>query len=284
MYLRTLGLLILTILIGCGNDASKGRIIDNDPTRTTPGATPDATGINSYIFRSKNTDIISAGSEITQILNNTLPANYRTIPSMETDDEKSATIVTTLGRPNVVCGDTTTATTINTRITDCGAKNGTLAVWDARANGTSGEGNWLLVKVTTDQKEIWLDTRTGLVWSDVVTSGNWCQASGNIQSPTPSATIDCNTLSSGISVCANLDTLNGNIKWRLPTRNDYLQADLDGARAVLKPVPTGLWTATMESGVQGRTNAWVYELSSGTLSGQKVDNVLDIRCVGAPVR
>ncbi|MBS2075228.1 hypothetical protein, partial [Klebsiella pneumoniae] len=86
------------------------------------------------------------------------PQRYIQIPDMSLDDEgtNNANIVTrtSLGRPTVACGNTADVTIAN-RITDCEAKNGANARWDGVSNGAAGEGNWRLVALLDNGKEIW---------------------------------------------------------------------------------------------------------------------------------
>jgi hypothetical protein len=166
-----------------------------------------------------------------------------------------------------------------------------LATWDGTNSGASGESIWKLVSRTSSGQETWLDTRTGLVWSDIVKNAsginlfNWCQASGNDQNDTTTEIIDCNELNAGESVCvgASYEGSENQVKWRLPTRNDFLLADINGARFVLKKeTEQGLWTATLKSGVVGRNEAWVYDSQFGILSSGLLSTQRQVRCVGAP--
>ena len=290
--LLTLGL--LTTLVSCNDAASNNKTEPPKVTTTTTTPTLEADQlIRSPIHRTRGASVISYAQETIFVLGNSLPSTYRVIPDMELDDEgtEGVNIATqeALGRPQTVCG-VGTFTNITARISDCFAKNNTTALWSGTQNGASGEGDWQLVAKTDAGKELWYDARTRMVWSDEMvlngqTAFNWCQAAGNDQSATATSTVDCNNLALGISVCANLvmDEIGTQIEWRLPTRNDYLQADLDGLRFVLpSSTVNGYWTATMKANTVGRTEAWKY-FSTGTLATGALNSTASVRCIGAPL-
>lgn len=135
---------------------------------------------------------------------------YREVPLIANDDDgytASTNPVTKLTRPTVgtwggsgsgarvVCGKS--ATSVATKITNCGTNNPNAATWNGVVTGVSGEGSWTLVTVysasladgaTCDATcyEVWRDNRTGLLWSDKLadtvggsTTYNWCHASGS---------------------------------------------------------------------------------------------------------
>lgn len=189
------------------------------------------------------------------------------------------------GRPTEICGEGTNFTGISGRIRDCLAKNPKLAVWNGTVSGAAGETTWQLVTLTSGGKEFWQDLRTGLVWSDNTGLKNWCAASGNKQPSAVGIDIDCSTLGENQNSCAELGVFGTNIVWRLPTRNDFLQADINGARFVFKTSTTsnGYWTATVVGTSAGRSKAWSYNYVDGTLAASEMTNTLQVRCVGAPV-
>jgi hypothetical protein len=292
------GPLLLALFVGC-NDVSPNRKTGtgNTPNVMTPSLEGGAIeGVRSQIIRERGAVILSYTDEISKTLDNSLgDVLYRTIPLMEKDDEGSSKNVITLGtnRPATDCGSGNDAFTgINARIADCLAKNPQTSLWNGTLYGASGEGSWKLVSKTTEQ-ELWLDVTTGMVWSGLmkhpttsVTAFNWCKASGNSQNDTTSETIDCLGLGATESICHNADTGTGTqIKWRLPTRNDFLQADLDGMRFVLKKESTlGTWTATLRAAAVGRSEAWVYSSLEGTLIPGTLSTERQVRCIGVPLR
>lgn len=287
-------LLASTLLLqSCGDDASSGGRRDNNtPTNQTQAAEPEAEGsaISSPMFRVRGKAYLTYAQEIEATINGTLSENSRPVPSILIDDEGkhqgSVLTRTGLGRPSVACGNGRSFTGIEGRIADCATKNGEKATWVGSNEASQGEGTWNLVSRDAANNEIWLDKKTGMVWSDVLkTDVNWCKAAGNTEAPTTPATTDCNALSEEESLCYNNDSMDGignNIAWRLPTRNDYLQADLDGIRFVVKKSAIALWTATINSLSTTRSQAWTYTMTQGTLEVANLDAAKAVRCIGAP--
>lgn len=293
-----IGLALIPFLVSCGEDVSSNR---KKGTPQSERYTPAAEGSNgddnlrSAIHREKGSPVLSYADEIAKTLARDLSVSlYRAIPSMEKDDEgsnKNVTTMTNIGRPSVSCGLGANFAGIDARVTDCFLKNKEKALWEGHRYGASGEGTWKLVSLSADgKKETWFDGRTGMVWSELHEKANWCKASGNTENMTTTELIDCNNLNdttSGEEICINAVTegIGNQIKWRLPTRNDYLQADLNGLRFVLKKEgDPGLWTATMKAKVAGRTDAWVYHSKDGTLTSSNLATELQVRCIGIPVR
>ena len=68
------------------------------------------------------------------------------------------------------------------------------------------------------------------------------------------------------------------ITWRLPTRADYLQADLNGLRFVLPRTDAAVWTATVSG--ENRENAWSIIPKTGELTSVVRSTNLAVRCVG----
>ncbi len=287
--------LCLALLQSCGNDIASGSRKNSGTglSSTTPRATgdapiiiPDTIAVASHMYREKGTMVISYAEEMAKTLANTLPDAYRKIPNILIDDEgKNVTTRDTLGRPSVMCGIGDDFEGVKTRIADCSAKNADRSFWNGNAHGTSGEAVWVLVTRSGTGLETWRDNRTGMIWSDVLSAGsNWCKASGNTQQPTSPATTDCNALAASDSLCAgniSMDGIGPHIVWRLPTRNDYLQADLDGARFVL-PNRGLAWTATINSNIITRNEAWAYRLTNGTLEVSELTSLRQVRCIGVP--
>jgi hypothetical protein len=133
--------------------------------------------------------------------------------------------------------------------------------------------------------EIWMDLRTGMVWSDIITfEGNWCSASGSQLQKADNVGEDCAITGKGQSLCTKYDPVElPKVSWRLPTRHDYLQADIDGIRFVLNKEPnTFFWTATVSSDIKARDKAWTYNMTSGTLVAELMNTNRHVRCIGTP--
>lgn len=291
-------LTFLCFLTACEDVSSNHKQGQNrNPERSTPEIGGEGSGsLRSHLHREKGSPILSSSQEIQKILNGELPdISYRLIPSMEKDDEgslKNTTPVEALGRPAINCGAGDGFPGIDARITDCFQKNGSKALWEGHRYGAAGESTWKLVS-RNNAKEIWFDMRTGLVWSYLMTNEdnsnafNWCMASGNTENNSSDVAVDCNDIGSAESLCANeiLEEVGSQVKWRLPTRNDYLQADINGIRSIVeKEGEAGLWTATLRARSQGRSEAWIYNTQEGLLSAASLSTLHSVRCIGAPVR
>jgi hypothetical protein len=283
-------ILLFSTLIGCGDDIASSSNRRGGLERNNQGATREGQSqlINSHLHRLRaSAPILSYAQEIDLTLSNTLPSGLRRVPLMELDDEGThGKNVVTQSRPTVECGVGEAFTGIDGRINDCNSKNGTNSIWNGYLSGAAGEGSWKLVALTSTGRETWVDLKTGMVWSDVVASGNWCKASGNTQESMIGVDTDCSVIGESDSFCygTNSEGFGNNIQWRLPTRNDYLQADINGLRFVLKQGgSTGFWTATMVSGSLGRGEAWVYNPQQGTLSSGELTSSRQVRCIGIAV-
>jgi hypothetical protein len=283
-------------LISCEDMLSNRKMAQSPEITRSDVGTEGIYALRSHIHREKGTKTLSYADEIQKTLRGDLPASiYRVIPLMEKDDEGSKENVVTvneLGRPDFNCGSGDSFIGIDPRIVDCSEKNGAKALWEGFRYGAAGESTWTLV-MRNNSKEIWLDGRTGMVWSHLIVTAedkkifNWCKASGNDQNNTTIAVLDCNELGIGESLCAGqvFEEIGEKVNWRLPTRNDYLQADINGFRFVfVKEESQGLWTATIRALSDGRKEAWVYESKEGTLSGGVLSSLRHVRCIGAPTR
>lgn len=116
---------------------------------------------------------------------------YREVTSIMKDDDGSAADQNIFPTPpraswgQTQCGVGVTMTTIDLKISDCGAKFGSLSAWDGVTSGNAGQGRWTLVvrKInasTGTMVEVWRDERTMMLWSSLVSESiNWCKASGS---------------------------------------------------------------------------------------------------------
>ncbi len=270
-------LVFITTILSCGDDVGGKRrtLVETD----TPGITTDTFLVPSHLHRSPEVGLLESHAEINEIVAGSLPLSYRTVPLMALDDEGTETrnirSRTWLGRPLFDCGAGPN-TSINSRIDDCSRINGARAAWNY-LNSSSGESIWKLV-AKIGNVEMWIDLRTGHIWSDILETGNWCNASGNSET---GPGVNCQTLGTNPNcVGKSLLGLLG-IKWRLPTRNDFLQADLNGLRFVLKTAGLSFWTATMNSASLNRSEAWTYNQAQGTLEKAALTELRQVRCIGA---
>ncbi|MGK0367152.1 MAG: hypothetical protein ACI9QD_000286 [Thermoproteota archaeon] len=227
-------------------------------------------------------DILSYYHELSLNAEGKMPAYYRTIPEVANDHDGRNQSIT---RPSSFCG--VTQDSIPKKISDCLNKNIHAAYPKGKSFGRAGEGNWKLVTYFEDDPnsstyQVWIDLRTKMLWSDKITASNWCKASGNQETNT----IDCNDIGDNENIC-NTDSLGalskGNldlkVQWRLPTRGDFLQADLNGARSILNSSESDeFWTATPDQ--VATQNAWAIKGKTGVLRSVSRDSSIQIRCIG----
>ncbi len=270
-----------TILVGCNSEVGSSR----NNTYKEPQTPEQEVNTYSGIFRDKGTTQVTYETEITSgaSLN-----NIRTNPDIRFDDDGGDGVNVThrsaLNRPTNECG-LILSETLAQKITDCVNKNGAQATWDGKIHATAGESTWNLVSVvdtTSGLAEIWYDQRTKMVWSAVVAVDvNWCQAAGSDLPLSDTVGHNCSSLSKGQDICGELNLAEApKIRWRLPTRNDYLQADLDGLRFVMKKTTENFWTATVSSDTKARTKAWGYNLASANLMAEEMTELRPVRCIG----
>ncbi len=274
---RLMTIVLFTTIIGCGEDVGGKRrpTIETD----TPNITTDVFLVPSHMHRTMELDLLGSHTEIDEVVAGSLPPGYRAVPLMGLDDEgsdsKNVRTRTSLGRPLTDCG-MGPSSIVSERISECTTLNGTRATWNF-LNSSAGESIWRLV-TKIGNAEIWIDIRTGHIWSDVVGTTNWCNASGNKETGTA---VNCLTLGLNPN-CVGKKILGiPGIIWRLPTRNDYLQADLNGLRFVLKTAGTPFWTATLNSASADRSEAWAYNQAQGTLEKANLAQDRQVRCIGA---
>lgn len=226
-----------------------------------------------------NSDIMSVYQEGLNLRANQYPSFYRDVPMVNLDTDNANIQIT---RPQVKCG--TTGSGIQAKLDDCKAKNTSYSIHMGKTFGNMGEGDWQLVAKTENGSggyEVWMDLRTRLVWSDRLEANNWCKASGNDEDE---AGIDCASNTLDYCTADNLfQEQKGNsetiISWRLPSRNDFLQADINGARNVLPSRNYAYWTATVDS--SNNAKAWTVHGKTGVLeSFTRSSGAPSIRCIG----
>jgi len=250
--------------------------------------------------------------------NQALPAGYRDIPDINKDDDgtNATSPVVKVNRGAWLNTDTcgTNQATLEDRIADCAAHTriGAEATWNGTLKGNAGQGTWKLVTRKDLNKEVWRDEQTGLVWSSVVGTSNWCLGTGNAQS---SDTVLCAHTSNQAayptarSFCSELGTeavpitsenystgvyqnakgglgkiasgTSPSVMWRMPSLYDYKQADIHGIRFVFSDMGDfggQEWTATINA--DGRSGAWLIDTRYDTTGTTNRSFSKRIRCVG----
>jgi hypothetical protein len=270
-----------TILVGCNGEVGSSR----NNKYQAPQKSEEKTTTYSGIFRRQNTTQVTYKTETASgaTMNNLHP-NPDILFDDDGSDGRSVSNRDDLTRPTTPCG-LNPADTLAQKITDCVDKNKDLATWDGKVHATAGESTWNLVSLvdtTSGLTEIWYDQRTQMVWSAIVaTEVNWCQAAGSIEGVSETVGTPCSSLSKGQDTCGDLNLAeNPKIRWRLPTRNDYLQADIDGLRFVVKKTMVNFWTATVSSDVKARNKAWGYNVAAANLMAEEMTVLRPVRCIG----
>lgn len=213
-----------------------------------------------------------------------MPDGYEEVPRQHiADDGLGDSTVVHAVRAITPCGLGPTFKSISERASDCSTLNGANAHWLANENGNAGEGNWRLITRSATGEEVWWDNTSGYLWSDVIqASSDWCKASGNTEGISgDGGVVDCAALGAGISLCqgAVLSQLpTTEVSWRLPTRGDFLQADLNGARFVLPSTNLTYWSATVNGA--HRDEAWGITMMTGILTSDLRSNAHAVRCLG----
>ena len=277
---------LTVLLVSCNEDMASNR----KQNAYRPPLATEPVGVFSGIHRERGSKPITYQSEIGIDSEN---VSIRPIPDIRFDDEggdeKNVTTRTFRVRPDKICGLGVKAT-LKEKIADCLAKNPDKTIWNGTNDAGSAESTWVLVTLAEKDGgsatfEIWMDLRTGMVWSDIITfEGNWCSASGSQLQKADNVGEDCAITGKGQSLCTKYDPVElPKVSWRLPTRHDYLQADIDGIRFVLNKDPnTFFWTATVSSDVKARDKAWTYNMTSGTLVAELMNTNRHVRCIGTP--
>ncbi len=278
---------LFLLLVGCGaadntRDDPNNGAREPEVTRPEVGSEVEFKPLErSMIRRVKGVNRPSYAQVKASLSGTGLPVVYQTTPTPTPTEATPVEMIPTQ-RLSTDCGVSKDDTlTINQRIIDCQSKIGqrSSTTWSAFVNGISGEGNWFLVTYI-DKLKVWQDASTGLLWSDIVKAGTFVEALGR----------DPQDLERDIlSVCSSLDDNRkaalGNlpvkqVKWRLPNREEFLQADINGAKSVLTDSGTNLWTASYHEDNAGDPTAWSIEQKSGILKSTPISESLNIRCIG----
>lgn len=220
--------------------------------------------LTSGLYRVAGSTPMSLNTEKTNYIKDTLPSGY--YPSIEELPEVNYVDYSATYQ---VCGEKESYTNFAALKNSCITRNKDLSMWSATDNGIAGEADWELV-YSKDGNFIWQDTRTELVWSYTLSSAVWSIASGVEDYDTTEQTSYCDEL--------NKITFD-KIKWRLPSREEFLQADIDGARTVLMDQDNNevFWTATPG---EETDESWGIRQSNGVLKSYNRDTPFAVRCVG----
>ncbi|MBD66561.1 MAG: hypothetical protein CME62_15220 [Halobacteriovoraceae bacterium] len=266
--------LLTSILVSCIDAANNSRNKDDGKNvrDTRAGSGDKLAGVKSQFFRNVGKDQLTTNQMIAKIKEDNL-VDYRLIPNPDSDHD----LMVGLQMQNLEnCGMLLTADSIKDRINHCIEKNGDNSTWDGSVQGNSGEGRWQLVYFDKNEDDsspsreaIWQDESTGLLWSHGLGKANWETASGS-------------DVAKEDFICNQIETLPADeVKWALPTRNVFLQADLNGARFVLPDTAEYYWTATKNNRTQ---QAWAIEQSTGKLTSLDEMSQRKVRCVGFPIK
>lgn len=133
---------------------------------------------------------------------------------------------------------------------------------------TSKNGVYQLVKRTETGKEVWRDTATGLLWSDVLT-GRYSHAEALQICQKPDIK----------EVRANL----ASAQFSLPTKMDFEVAEANGLREVLPRISDGwFWTSSVSS--QDSDYAYYFNGYNGRLDDFVRSLNVSVRCVSHGLR
>lgn len=270
--MQKISLFICLILVSCmeaphssqrGTNSAERSQRDSPPPTITPKAQDI---LLSHISRTAGAEQKTLNQVSSGLARNILSSqNLRTIPNPSLDHTGAVIAATT---PTKNCGLKEIFNSINSRINNCSQNNQKTHFWSGQDNGIAGESNWTLVAADVEWEIfIWRDEKTGLVWSHQVAQKNWNEASGF-------------EVSSQDFICGELNIFpSDQIKWRLPTRNDFLQADIDGVAAVSIGFERDqlFWSATSSADL---TKAWAITVSEGRLVEVDKKSLLGVRCVG----
>ncbi len=270
-----IGLVALFLFASCLNAPSNGRDNGSKNSPRTGQNDPCANcaigslgNMKSQMYRTRGTDQLSLENMQKALTESKLPDTYRTVTNRFIDNDSQ---ITPHSQDYEKCGDLENLKSVKAKLNHCFNVNGDKALWVAKTNGIAGESDWRLV--TYDKENgitLWIDTTTNLVWSHILKAQAWDIASG------VAAEEDEKTY------CESLTDLTHNkIHWRLPNRNEFLQADLNGARFVLKDTQNFFWTASSDI---NQSNAWSIDQSSGVLKSVDRNMPLSVRCLGVIIK
>jgi hypothetical protein len=273
-----IGIIALTLFQSCIDAPSNGRKrAGNTPDRTpqkdecTNCVVGSIEVYKSQMYRSRGTEQFTLETLQKAVATGKLPDTYHIITKPEINND---TQIIRHNQSFKICGQSGDHTTIKKRLAHCTKMNPSNYLWSGRVNGISGEGDWqLLAKLDeTSESILWMDKTTNLIWSSLLKPQTWNRASG------------MELEENDQSYCSSLNELSKDqINWRLPNRNEFLQADLNGARFVLTDTDNTFWTASSDSS-DYKNYAWTIRQNTGELVSVDKNMPHEVRCVGVIIK
>ncbi len=269
-HMTFLVLMAITIT-ACIEAPSNGRKEDKDPDNNREPEVnpqvPTTVALESQMFRDPGKSQLSYDDIIQLTIKDELPIGY--YPTPKPDQVYEGDIKPTT-KQYKTCGTGDQLNSIEARINSCRNAHQenseeSAAYWSAEKSGIAGEADWELAYYDSSTgSELWKNKRTDLVWSHTIGVFDWNEASGYESKENK-------------SICESLNAITGeHLKWRLPNRNEFLMADISGARAVLADTDKTYWTA---STIEGDMKVSILQ-SKGTLGQVDKDVKLNVRCIG----
>jgi hypothetical protein len=292
MYKMLQNIVILSTLIACGaaengqgrsgaeNGNGNERVQRNFDSEKMPAQMRD------QMFRSRGAVQYTYANAASLLAQKKLPATHRLIPNLLQDNDNNVIMPNLLPNPSISCGNENDENvSILARIKKCrDIQVDELALkWLGKTQGISGEGDWQLIVNSSFiennknvNKQVWHDISTNHLWSDVLVDYSWFEASGvdsNFEDRPCQAKSDAPRHELGRIPPAI-------VNWRLPNRNEFLQADLNGSRFVLPNKDQFVWTASYA----GNNQAWAINVATGELALRSAYDKLPVRCLGVIVK
>jgi hypothetical protein len=241
---------------------------DNSPPRTEEDTTPPVAKffneiLPSLMYRDHQEKQLSYFAIKNAMIKKTLSDRFHSkTPDSQNDHDQRITLASTTFKD---CGHLDTYKTIASKIANCEKVNNLSYFWNGDKNGISGEGYWRLIQSEGTKVRFWQDDRTKLIWSHNIGTATWNLASGQEEN---------------LNACLALNTFSQDqISWRLPNRNEFLQADINGARFVLDQTRvSGYWTASI--GTESANQAWMIVQNTGVLALTNINSKHNVRCIG----
>ena len=249
------------------NDESRGGNNANNNLEVSYLSTDHLTNLNSLVYKKPEGTSQTYKSLNESLKEGTINPNILLIPDPEYANDNSIT------KPQNItqnCGYSSPEdfNSIQERIEDCKSKNPSTFQWNGELKGNSGESKWSLVYKAGSSK-FWIDSNTGLIWSNPSSKTDWNKASGF-------------SVTDEEYICSSFkfDVFGGSeVQWRLPNRNEFLQADINGYRHVIDHDEKYFWTATTSNDFSN-SEAWEIQISTGILKLSDMTNLSNVICIG----